>query len=92
MPGKTRRQSKQGVHYYSTQVRSVFENGVGSTKEQTVKINGNKGTKSVTFYNAKGRKTKHATKSLTPKERHCILKCRFVPGLFKDCENKCGRT
>ncbi len=72
-------------YYSSTQVRTVIKNGVGFTRKQTVKINGNKGTKSVTLYNAKGRRTKHSTKRLTQKERNCIMKCKFIPGLFKDC-------
>ena len=30
-------------------------------------------------------KTRKSKKPLTQKQIHCIKKCQFIPGLFKDC-------
>lgn len=74
--------------YNSTQTHSEIHNGKGQTKTNRVTIRGKSGYKMVTIRNVSGRITKKSKKRLTKKEIHCIQKCKFIPGLFKDCE-KC---
>jgi len=74
--------------YNSVQSHSDFKNGSGKTKINEVKINGTKGFKSVTIKNKAGKVVKKSKRRLTQKEIKCIRKCKFIPGLFKDCE-KC---
>lgn len=74
--------------YHSVQSHSDFINNKGKTKSTEVHIKGNNGHKSVTIKNRTGRKIKSSKKRLTRKEMRCIKQCKFVPGLFKDCE-KC---
>jgi hypothetical protein len=73
-------------NYSSVQKRSYYINGKGVTKINSVTIKNNKGKKEVKLLNKSGRVTKKKSKSLTKKELYCIKKCRFVPGLFSDCE------
>lgn len=70
--------------YNSVQTHS--DNGI--IKTNRVKIKGNVGLKMVTIRNKSGKTTKKSKKRLTRKEIGCIKKCKFVPGLFKDC-HKC---
>ena len=74
--------------YHSSQTHSEFHNGEGRTKVNEVNIRGKKGYKSVTIKNRAGKIMKRSKKRLTQKQIKCIQKCKFVPGLFKDCE-KC---
>ena len=74
--------------YHSQQVHSDFKNSKGQTKIQTVSIRGKTGKKSVQICNRSGRVTKKSSKKLSKKEMECIRKCKFIPGLFRDCE-KC---
>ena len=72
--------------YNSIQTHSEFKNGKGKTKTNHVKIRGITGFKMITLRNNSGKITKKSKKRLTRKEITCIKKCKFVPGLFKDCE------
>jgi hypothetical protein len=74
--------------YNSIQTHSEFKNGKGHTKTNRVTVKGKSGFKMITFRNKSGRVTKKTKKRLSQKEINCIKKCKFVPGLFKDCE-KC---
>lgn len=73
-------------HYNSIQERTFVHNGKKQTKKQRVVISGRVGYKEVTVTDSKGRK-KTMKKKLSRAEFNCIKKCRFVPGLFKDCES-----
>ncbi len=74
--------------YHSEQVRSVVSNGRGKTRRHVVNVKNGKGTKAVEEYAANGQIAKRSEKPLSAKELECIRKCRFIPGLFQDCE-KC---
>jgi hypothetical protein len=74
--------------YNSVQSHSDFKNGKGRTKTQSVTIKGKTGYKSVQYSNLSGKVTRKSRKKLTKNEINCIRKCKFIPGLFKDCE-KC---
>ena len=74
--------------YNSVQTHSDFKNGKGQTKTNRVTIKGKSGYKFITIRNKSGRVTKKSKKRLSQKEINCIKRCKFVPGLFKDCE-KC---
>jgi hypothetical protein len=74
--------------YNSIQTHSDFKNGKGQTKTNRVTIKGKSGYKIITIRNKSGRITKKSKKRLSQKEINCIKRCKFVPGLFKDCE-KC---
>lgn len=74
--------------YTSIQTHSDYSNGKGQTKTNCVKIKGTKGYKMITIRNKSGKITKKSKKRLTRKEVSCIKRCKFVPGLFKECE-KC---
>lgn len=71
--------------YNSIQTHSEFKNGKGKTKVSRVTIKGKRGFKSVEIRNKSGRITEKSKKRLTGKEINCIKRCKFVPGLFKDC-------
>ncbi len=72
--------------YNSIQTHSEFKNGKGKTKTNHVKIKGKSGFKMITIRNKSGKIITKSKKRLTRKEISCIKKCKFVPGLFKDCE------
>jgi hypothetical protein len=72
--------------YNSIQTHSEYKNGKGQTKTNRVKISGKTGFKMIVIRNKTGKITKKSKKRLTRKEISCIKKCKFVPGLFKDCE------
>jgi len=74
--------------YNSVQTHSDFTNGKGETKTNRVSIRGKSGYKFITIRNRSGRVVKKSKKRLTRKEVSCIKRCKFIPGLFKDCE-KC---
>ncbi len=74
--------------YNSIQTHSDFKNGKGQTKTNRVTIKGKSGYKIITIRNKSGRVTKKSKKRLSQKEINCIKRCKFIPGLFKDCE-KC---
>ncbi len=57
------------------------------TKITRVTVKGKRGYKSVEV-RQRGQKTRKSRKPLTRKQIHCIKKCQFIPGLFKDC-NEC---
>lgn len=71
--------------YLSNQTYSTFINGKRNTKTRRVAINGNSGYKLVSI--KKNKKTKKSKKRLTKMEIQCIKKCKFIKGLFHDCEN-----
>ncbi len=73
--------------YNSIQTHSEFKNGLGRTKTNHVTIRGKSGYKMITVRNKSGRIVKKSKKRLTRKEISCIKRCKFVPGLFKDCED-----
>ncbi len=73
-------------NYNSIQTHSDFKGGKGQTKTNCVKIKGNKGFKMITIKNKSGKIIKKSKKRLTRKQISCIKLCRFVPGLFRDCE------
>lgn len=72
--------------YNSVQTHSDFKNSKGHTKTNRVTIRGKSGYKMVTLRNKSGHIIKKSKKRLTRKEIGCIKKCKFIPGLFKDCE------
>jgi hypothetical protein len=72
-------------NYHSEQAHSMFVNGKGQTKINTVDIQHGKGTKAVIIKDRRGKTVKQSRKSLTKKEVDCIRKCQFIPGLFRDC-------
>jgi hypothetical protein len=72
-------------NYHSEQAHSMFINGKGQTKINTVDIQNGKGTKAVIIKDRRGKTVKQSHKSLTKKELNCIRKCQFIPGLFRDC-------
>lgn len=73
--------------YNSTQTHSDIKNGKGHIKTNRVKIKGKSGFKMITIRNKSGKITKKSKKRLTHKEINCIKHCKFVPGLFKECES-----
>lgn len=73
--------------YNSIQTHSDFKNGKGHIKTNRVTIKGKTGYKIVTIRNKSGRITKKSKKRLSPQEIKCIKNCKFIPGLFKDCES-----
>ena len=84
MPTVTRRNG----NYHSEQTHAQFVNGVTEERQQIVDVHGDKGTKTVIIIR-NGKKQK-STKSLSPKEIECIRRCKFMPGLFNECD-KCIR-
>lgn len=72
--------------YTSNQTSSELIKGKRRTKTRRVNINGNSGYKLIIIRNKSG--TKKSKKPLTKNEIKCIKKCKFVKGLFDDCE-KC---
>ncbi len=74
--------------YHSEQTHIEFVNGVKQERRQIVDVNGTKGTKIVII--TRNGKTKKSTKPLSAKEIECIRKCKFMPGLFNECD-KCIR-
>jgi len=74
--------------YHSQQVHSHIVNGEGTTKVQTVSVNGKKGTKEVVVKNAKGKTLSKTRKALKSKDIHNIKNMNFIPGLFKDCSTR----
>ncbi len=72
--------------YNSVQTHSEFKNCKGISKTNRVTIKGKSGYKTITIRNKSGKVVKKSKKRLTRKEIHCIKKCQFIPGLFKDCE------
>ena len=74
--------------YHSEQTHIEFVNGVKQERRQIVDVNGNKGTKIVII--TRNGKTKKSIKPLSAKEIECIRKCKFMPGLFNECD-KCIR-
>jgi hypothetical protein len=77
-------ENRKMFRYTSVQTHSEYKNGKRRTKTKSVKVNGKKGYKFVTFRNNSG--TKKSKKPLTRKEIACIRKCQFIPGLFDDCK------
>jgi hypothetical protein len=73
--------------YNSTQTHSEIKNGKMKTKTKRVTIRGKTGYKMVTL-RSNHKVLKKSKKRLTQKEIKCIQRCKFIPGLFKDCE-KC---
>ncbi len=71
--------------YTSDQVHSIHKNGKGYTRRNTVSIKNSKGFKAVEIVDENGKVRSYKKKALTAKERKCIKRCEFVPGLFKDC-------
>jgi len=79
--------TRKNFKYYSKQIHTSVKDGEHKTKITLVKIKGNRGFKEVV--QKKGFRTVGKTrKMLKQKEINCIRKCKFIPGLFKDCE-KC---
>ena len=74
--------------YHSEQTHIEFVNGVRQERRQIVDVNGTKGTKTVIV--TRNSNTKKSTKPLSAKEIGCIRKCKFMPGLFNECD-KCIR-
>ena len=79
---------KRTGNYHSEQTHIEYVNGTQKERRQIVDINGKNGTKTV-IVTRNGKKQK-STKSLSPKEISCIRRCKFMPGLFNDCD-KCIR-
>jgi len=73
-------------HYNSVQTHSDTVQGKIRTKTQRVTIRGKSGYKAVTIRNQGKKKT--SKKRLTQKEIACIRRCKFIPGLFNEC-NSC---
>jgi hypothetical protein len=71
--------------YTSEQTHSDIVQGRQQIKTKRVTIRGKLGYKSVTIQ-INGRK-KTSKRKLTKKEIDCIRRCKFIPGLFKDCES-----
>ena len=59
-------------------------------KTHKVHITGSNGYKCVTRFR-RGKKTHHSRKKLTKYEITMIRNGKFIPGLFKDCNNKNSR-
>ena len=74
--------------YHSEQTHIEFVNRVKQERRQIVDVNGTKGTKTVII--TRNGNTKKSTKPLSAKEIECIRKCKFMPGLFNECD-KCIR-
>lgn len=72
--------------YNSIQRYTTIKRGKRNITTKKVVISGRTGYKQVTVRGPSGR-TKTSKKRLTQKEMHCIKRCKFVPGLFKDCES-----
>lgn len=79
---------KRTGNYHSEQTHIEYVNGKQKERRQIVDINGNKGTKTV-IVTRNGKKQKSA-KPLSAKEISCIRRCKFMPGLFNECD-KCIR-
>ena len=78
--------------YTSVQTSMDTEGGRVRTKTRRVKIQNSRGFKEITYKlktNGKFRTTRKSRKPLTKKEITCIRRCKFVPGLFKSCEEGC---
>lgn len=74
--------------YSSVQRHTTMVNGKKKTRVNSVTVKNNKGVKEVRYLGKSGRVTRRNKKALTKKEIACIKRCKFIPGLFKDCE-KC---
>jgi hypothetical protein len=72
--------------YHSIQQYTTVQKGKRKTTIKKVVISGQKGYKQVTVRQPSGR-NKTSKKRLTKKEMQCIKRCKFIPGLFKDCES-----
>ena len=72
--------------YNSIQRYTAVKRGQRKITIKKVVISGRTGYKQVTVRQPSGR-TKTSKKRLTQKEMDCIKRCKFVPGLFKDCES-----
>lgn len=70
--------------YKSVQHHSIIVDGKEKTKVNAVEIHGLSGTKSVTILES-GKKPRTKTKRLSHNEIECIRRCKFIPGLFSDC-------
>ena len=80
---KTRKNRKPAFKYDNTEIRHM--SGGGKVLRR-VKINNNKGYKSIT-YKRGGKKTTTVKKMLKGAEVNMIKMGKFIPGLFKECLN-----
>jgi len=74
--------------YDSVSTVTVYKKGKGSVKVQRVHMKNGKGFKEV-IYKQNGRVTRRSKKALTKKEVGRLCRCKFVPTLFKSCNDEC---
>lgn len=74
--------------YDSVSTVSVYKKGKGTMKIQRVHLKNGKGFKEL-VYKQNGRVTRRSKKALTKGEVKCVRRCRFVPKLFKSCNDEC---
>jgi hypothetical protein len=78
------------VAYNSLESHTIRVNGTVQTQENSVKIRGNKGTRSVVIRN--GADIRKKTMKLSRKNIKKILNREFIPGLFDPCIKGCRKA
>ena len=71
--------------FHSEQIHSMFKNGKGQTRRNTVSVKNGKGTKAVEFFTMDGKSLRRKEKTLSKSEIENIQMNKFIPKLFKDC-------
>jgi len=71
--------------FHSEQVHSMFKNGKGQTRRNTVSVKNGKGIKSVEVFTMDGKSIRRNEKPLSKSELEHIQMNKFIPKLFKDC-------
>jgi len=76
--------------YDSVSTVSIYKKGKGkgTVKMQRVHVKNGKGFKEL-VYTQNGRVTRRSKKALTRREIGHVRRCRFVPTLFKSCNDEC---
>ena len=74
--------------YDSVSTTAVYKKGKGTVKMQRVHVKNGKGFKEI-VYKKNGRVTRRSRKTLTKKEAKELCRCKFVPTLFKKCNDEC---
>jgi hypothetical protein len=81
-------QDQQDQQYDSVKTVAIYKKGKGTVKMQRVHVKNGKGYKEV-VYKHNGRVTRRSRKPLTKKEAKALCTCKFVPTLFRSCNQEC---
>lgn len=83
-------QDQQNQQYDSVKTVAIYKKGKGTVKMQHVHVKNGKGYKEV-VYKHNGRVTRRSRKPLTKQEAKALCACKFVPTLFRSCNQECLR-